>query len=224
MKQKNIGFAVSLLLALASGLAGQQEFYITLKEGVPATSLALPNFATRSSSVRAKTAAAEIRQVLAADLGYSRIFQLLPEKYYDYIRPIDPSNIFFKDWESIQASILFVGEISEAAGDDVVFEGKLYDVKGGRFIFGKRYQYVMSNLDETVLREIASLTRGRYFRAESNEALARIYAEIDQLERTEVSSVERVDYHEAGLRFLLPAALLLLLEFLLAHTLLRSAL
>ena len=91
-------------------------------------------------------------------------------------------------------------------------------------LFGKRYQWVVSNLDETVLREIASLTRGRYFRAESNEALARIYAEIDKLERTEVSSVERVDYHEAGLRFLLPAVLLLLLEFLLAHTLLRSAL
>jgi TolB protein len=140
MKHKSILFAVSVLLTLVSQLAGQQEFYITLKEGVPATSLALPNFAARSSSVKVKTAAAEIRQVLTADLGYSRIFQLLPEKYYDYIRPIDPNNIFFKDWESIQAAILFVGEISEAAGDDVVFEGKLYDVKGGRFIFGKRYQ------------------------------------------------------------------------------------
>lgn len=90
-------------------------------------------------------------------------------------------------------------------------------------LFGKRYQYVMSNLDETVLRKIAELTGGRYFRATSNEALARIYAEIDKLERSEVQSIERVDYHEAGLPFLLPAAGLLLLEFLLGRLWLRRA-
>jgi TolB protein len=140
MKQNHLFVVIPILLVLTSGLFGQQEFYITLKEGVPATSLAVPNFIAHASSVRAKTAAAEIRQVLAADLGYSRIFQLLPEKYYDYIRPVDPNNIFFKDWESIQANILFVGEISEGSGQDIIFEGKLYDVKGGRFIFGKRYQ------------------------------------------------------------------------------------
>jgi TolB protein len=140
MKHTRLFLFILSISALASGLFGQQEFYITLKEGVPATSLAVPNFIAHSGSIRVKTAAAEIRQVLAADLGYSRIFQLLPEKYYDYIRPLDPNNIFFKDWESIQANILFVGEVSEGTGEDVIFEGKLYDVKGGRFIFGKRYQ------------------------------------------------------------------------------------
>jgi hypothetical protein len=51
--------------------------------------------------------------------------------------------------------------------------------------------------------------------------LADIYREIDKLERTEISSVERVDYREASTRFLLPAVLLLFLEFLLARFLLR---
>jgi TolB protein len=139
MRQKSL-FLIPILLCLTSGLFGQQEFYITLKEGAPAIALALPNFVSHSGSPKAKEAAATIREVLAADLDYSRIFQLLPTKYYDYIRPLDPNNIFFKDWESIQANILFVGEISDGGGDKVIFEGRLYDVKGARFIFGKRYE------------------------------------------------------------------------------------
>jgi len=87
--------------------------------------------------------------------------------------------------------------------------------------FGRRYQYMQTNLDEETLRQVAKDTEGRYFRAENAEALASIYDEIDKLEKTEVSSVERVDYREAGTLFLLPAVLILLLEFLLTRTLLR---
>jgi TolB protein len=129
-----------LCLILVSPLFSQQEVYITLKEGVPAISLALPNLISRNPSPLAREAAAELQKVLTDDLNYSRIFSLLPKKYYDYIRPLDPNNIFFKDWESIQASILFVGEITAGEGETIVFEGKLYDVKGARFISGKRYQ------------------------------------------------------------------------------------
>lgn len=89
-------------------------------------------------------------------------------------------------------------------------------------LFGKRYQYVPTNLDEETLREIARISGGRYYRAQNTEALARIYGEIDKLERTEISSVERVDYREASTRFLLPVVLLLLAEFLLSRFVLRS--
>jgi TolB protein len=133
-------FLVLLCLMLAFPLFPQQEVYITLKEGVPAISLALPNFLTRSPSAGARQAAEELHRIISDDLGYSRIFSLLPKKYYDYIRPLDANNIFFKDWESIQANILFVGEITSGEGEDIVFEGKLFDVKGARFISGKRYQ------------------------------------------------------------------------------------
>ena len=87
--------------------------------------------------------------------------------------------------------------------------------------FGRRYQYMQSNLDETTLREVAKVTEGQYFRAENAEALAAIYEEIDKLEKTEISSVERVDYREASTLFLLPAALVLLLEYLLSRSILR---
>lgn len=88
-------------------------------------------------------------------------------------------------------------------------------------IFGKRYEYVATNLDEQTLRAVAEAGGGRYFRAQNTEALAEIYAEIDELERTEISSVERIDYREAAAPFLAPAALLLLAEFLLARFALR---
>jgi TolB protein len=141
---KKILLTSTLLLFSSLVLFPQQEIYLTLKEGVPAIAMALPNFIAHSPSPRAKEAAVEIHQVISDDLTYSRIFELLPKKYYEYISLLDPKNIKFKDWESIQANILLAGEISEGEGENIIFEGKLYDVKGARFIFGKRYQATKS--------------------------------------------------------------------------------
>jgi TolB protein len=118
----------------------QQEVVISIKEGMPAIPLAIPDFIVRSSLVETKTIAQELHEIISKDLKYSRVFQLLPKSYYSYIRPLNPEEIFFKDWESIQANLLFVGEVPESEGKKFLFEGKIYDVKAGRFIFGKRYQ------------------------------------------------------------------------------------
>lgn len=118
----------------------QQEVVISIKEGMPAIPLALPDFMVRSSSPETKAIAQELHKIISDDLKYSRVFQLLPKSYYSYIRPLNPEEIFFKDWESIQANILFVGEVLESEGKKILFEGKIYDVKAGRLIFGKRYQ------------------------------------------------------------------------------------
>jgi len=118
----------------------QQEVVISIKEGMPAIPLAIPDFIVHSSLVETKAIAQELHQIFSEDLRYSRVFQLLPKSYYSYIRPLNPEEIFFKDWESIQANLLFVGEVPESQGKKFLFEGKIYDVKAGRFIFGKRYQ------------------------------------------------------------------------------------
>ncbi len=131
--------AIVLLPDTARLLRSQQEVVMTIREGQPMISVALPDFYLRSDSAQAKAAAAEIRQVLEGDMKFSRIFQPLPKSYYSYIRPLGPDKVFFKDWDSIQAKLLLAGEISEEGGA-VVFEAKLYDVKSERFIVGKRYQ------------------------------------------------------------------------------------
>jgi TolB protein len=133
-----------LILTAAWALVGQQEVTMTIKEGMPAISFALPKIFAASPGVQ--RAADEILQILGTDLKYSRVFQLIPQSYYSYIRPLDPKNIFFKDWESIQANILFVGEVGEASNADLSFEWKLYDVKPGQPIQAKRYQAKKADL------------------------------------------------------------------------------
>jgi TolB protein len=144
---KIVSSALIFLALLAFGriLHSQQEFHLIIKDGIPAISFALPKFTV--ATPEAQPAADEIFQVLTDDLKYSRIFQLLPKSYYDYIRPLDPKNIQFKDWESIQANLLFTGEVAEIAGGDIAFERNLYDVKSKRqIIVPKRYQAKKTDL------------------------------------------------------------------------------
>ena len=50
------------------------------------------------------------------------------------------------------------------------------------------------DLDEDTLKEIATSTGARYFRATSSDALQRIYELIDDIEKTEVKVKEFTDY------------------------------
>lgn len=49
---------------------------------------------------------------------------------------------------------------------------------------GVQYQSIDADIDEEVLREIARITGGRYFRATDEDKLAEIYADIEQLEKS----------------------------------------
>jgi TolB protein len=139
-KKISVGFLV-LILAVAGRLPAQQEILLKITEGMPMVSVALPAFIVRVPSAPARAAAQEIYQVLSDDIKYSRIFQLLPKSYYDYIaRLTDTDKINFKDWDSIQAKLLLTGEIWDDSAGRTIFEGKLFDVKSARFIVGKRYQ------------------------------------------------------------------------------------
>ncbi len=66
----------------------------------------------------------------------------------------------------------------------------------GRDVFGLRFENQPVKIDEALLRQIASLTGGRYFRARDGAALGQIYAQIDQLERAPVQSRSQVTYTE----------------------------
>jgi len=89
-------------------------------------------------------------------------------------------------------------------------------------IFGRRYVYQPNEIDEETLREIAEKTDGKYFRARSEKELEEIYAEIDKLERTEITVSEYVQYKELFPDLALAGLLLLILEILLGHTIFRK--
>jgi Ca-activated chloride channel family protein len=88
-----------------------------------------------------------------------------------------------------------------------------------RDMFGRKgYVQVPVDIDEDTLKEIASRTGGKYYRADRTETLERIYDEIDQLEKTDVEVKKYVRVQEL-FPWLLAAALgLMLAEVTLGNT------
>ncbi len=78
---------------------------------------------------------------------------------------------------------------------------------------GYQYAHLPVSIDEELLQEIADMTGGSYFRATDEEALDRIYGEIDQLETTTVEVRTYTRYTPHHRPFLLFAALLLVGEW-----------
>lgn len=77
----------------------------------------------------------------------------------------------------------------------------------GRGLTGLQYEYRPVEIDENLLRDVAKITGGRYFRAVDAAALQHIYEQIDQLEREPVQTRSYVRYTE---RFRWPLGLALL--------------
>lgn len=79
--------------------------------------------------------------------------------------------------------------------------------------FGVQYATLPVHIDETLLTQIAELSGGRYFRAQTSQALQRIFAEIDRLEKTTVQIRRYVDYTPRHLPLIMIAIFLLALEW-----------
>ena len=88
--------------------------------------------------------------------------------------------------------------------------------------FGIQYRNVPSDIDEDVLKQIASTTGGQYFRATDNSSLKAIYEEIDQMEKTKISVQQYSKKQEEYTPLALLVFALLLFELLLRNTLLRN--
>lgn len=80
--------------------------------------------------------------------------------------------------------------------------------------FGVQTQMVPVEIDEPLLRSIASTTGGRYFRATDNTKLAEIFSEIDKMEKARTTIDSFPVYKELFPGFAIIALLLLLAELL----------
>jgi Ca-activated chloride channel family protein len=126
------------------------------------------------------------------------------------------------------------GEIDPptAASIAAAYDIKIYTIAAGRPgnamypvqdpIFGKRYVYQPTRVDEESLKQIAERTGGKYFRARSGEELDEIYSTIDKLEKTEIKVAAHIEYRELFQYFMYAALALLALEILLTNTLFRK--
>jgi Ca-activated chloride channel family protein len=86
----------------------------------------------------------------------------------------------------------------------------------GRGLFGLRYENRPVRIDEPLLRDVAQISGGRFFRARDATALQLIYQQIDALERVPVRTRTYVRYSELFRWPLLLAAIALGAELLLA--------
>jgi Ca-activated chloride channel family protein len=87
--------------------------------------------------------------------------------------------------------------------------------------FGIQYQNMEVTIDEDLLRQVASMTNGKYFRATSNQKLEEIYQEIDKLEKSKIDVTEFRKKHEEFLPLAVLALLLFTLEIFFRNTVFR---
>jgi Ca-activated chloride channel family protein len=79
--------------------------------------------------------------------------------------------------------------------------------------FGVQYANLPVSIDEKLLRQIATTTGGRYYRATNESALDSVYKEIDVLERSTVQVRRYVNYTAHYLPLLALALMLILTEW-----------
>lgn len=81
-------------------------------------------------------------------------------------------------------------------------------------IFGKRYQNIKVDVDEKMLKKVAGMTGGEYFRATSTDSLEQIYNRINKMEKTKVDEQIFTDYKDLYPNYLLPGILALAFAFI----------
>ncbi|KPM33032.1 Von Willebrand factor type A [Croceitalea dokdonensis DOKDO 023] len=90
--------------------------------------------------------------------------------------------------------------------------------RDGTFQYGMR----QVEIDEKLLKNIAELTGGQYFRATDNDKLEEIYEEINKLEKTEIEEFKYTRFDEKFRPLIFLALGLLVLEWLLRTLIFKS--
>ncbi len=87
---------------------------------------------------------------------------------------------------------------------------------------GIQYQMVDVEIDEELLKDIADMTGGKYFRATDEDGLRQIYREIDEMEKTKLEVTMYSKPREEFFWLLVIAASLLFIDKLLGLTIFRN--
>lgn len=78
-------------------------------------------------------------------------------------------------------------------------------------------------VDEQLMRSIAEMNGGQYYRVTEETALAEVYRQIERLEKTRLGIRRSTEYTDVYLLFLIPGVVLLIVEMLLGATAFRRA-
>lgn len=93
-----------------------------------------------------------------------------------------------------------------------------------RDVFGnkiKSYQPFESTVNDELLKQMADVTNGKYFRATKENSLEGVFNEINKLEKTKIEDNKYIRYEEYFQIFLISGLILFLISRLLSMTVLR---
>jgi Ca-activated chloride channel homolog len=85
-----------------------------------------------------------------------------------------------------------------------------------------RMQQMPVQIDEALMQKISKETGGKYFRATSNNALEKVYSDIDKLEKTKIEINSYKRYAELFFAYAFIGLGLLMIEIILRYVYLRS--
>ncbi len=88
--------------------------------------------------------------------------------------------------------------------------------------YGMQFQIMPVEIDEAILKVIATETGGRYFRATDNNKLVQVYGEIDKLEKSKIDEKQFTRKEEKFLFPALIAFILLALEVITRQTVYKN--
>jgi Ca-activated chloride channel family protein len=143
----------------------------------------------------------------------SRVLILLSDGGETVAGRIDPEAPVPRDAAKVAASLGIKVYTIAFGSDQVQLPVALVD-RFGRLAVDHVHVGQGYGIDEELMKDVAEIGNGRFFRATSTDALRGVYAEIDRLEKTETEGITFVEYRE-----LYPYPLLLGLALMMLHLL-----
>lgn len=149
----------------------------------------------------------------------------LATKSFDYKTNTQKVIVVITDGEDHEGDIMQAVDAAKEKGIKIYTIGlgsptgvpiPVYNAQGQQVDYKKdeNGNIVLTKLDETVLKQIASAGDGKYFLASTyDDYLDRIYNDLSSLEKTEFGVRKVTDYEDRFYYFLAPAIILLLVEF-----------
>lgn len=141
----------ALLLLVAVSLAPllwASDLTIEISQGVDnPTPIAVTQFAWKGAGA----APEPVDKIIASDLSFSGLFKLLPQK--DMLsQPSRPDQVFLKDWRLLGQQFLLIGEVSDAANQNLQISYYLFDVSQQRKIFSEKLVTVRDGIRDAAHR------------------------------------------------------------------------
>lgn len=91
-------------------------------------------------------------------------------------------------------------------------------------VFGKRFIKIKADVDVKMLKKIAKITGGEFFRATDTHTLRSIYNKINKMEKTKIKQVVYTEHEDLYPHYLFPGILLFILAFVSDKVIFRSEL